>query len=896
MKLRTSLVLAVLILVVPVGPLWAQTRSTVAGKVSDGSGAVLPGVTVTLESPELIGGAQVATTDAAGGYRFIDLSPGTYVVRAELTGFQRVDRTGIRLLFGTTALIDFRLPIGGVVEVVTVSGDGSAVDVSTAAITTKLDAPLLENLPLTSNKRTAFEVFQLSPGITARSAYGGARDANNLMVDGVSATHPERQGTNASVVNTNWMQEVQVVALGASAEYGEFTGAAANFVMRSGSNNFSGLFEYLTMQPSWKGDNTGDLPDALRQRFTASQLQTYWDLTAQVGGPVQKDRLFFFGGYEYFKLEEQLAGAPAVSSQTWPRGIGKLTWAASQDLRLEGMLSSSKSTSLNGGTPTSTIDAAGATNQPTHIWNVRASWTLGRTTLLELKHGGLYYEQDITPRAPNSKAGPPPHRDTFTGISSVNSAQYRLQVGKRYTAAATLTRHLDMGRGQAHTLKLGAEYERLDFLEDSGFPGGLSFMDFNGAPNLVTIWDGNRVNGIGDRVTIFAQDDWKIASGITLQPGVRVAVNQGQVPDRGNVFSTTAVAPRVGIAWDLAEDHKTVVRAHYGRFHEPLASAQFHFMNTAGLTPRMTARVLGPDNFQVINPGTAPGSFGIDDSISQAYMDQYTVGIERELFPAFSLKVQYIRRNFKELFGFVDTGSEFTPIQMRDAGPDGIAGNADDGEVFTLGNLANPGESFLLFTNPDGAYRRYNGLQVIGQKRFSNRWQLLAAYTWSRAEGTVNNNATDNTTAGTFSDPNAAINREGRNTYDVPHDFSLRGTYQAPLLGGITVSGVYRYVSGAAWARTAQFRGLRQGNVNVFVEPRGTRRIESLNRLDFRLEKDVPLGRPGRVASIYVDLYNLANQGIPDNDRITAASGPNLGLPLNFVEARAAQLGLRLRF
>jgi len=339
-----------------------------------------------------------------------------------------------------------------------------------------------------------------------------------------------------------------------------------------------------------------------------------------------------------------------------------------------------------------------------------------------------------------------------------------------------------------------------------------------------------------------------------------------------------------------------VVRAHYGRFHEPLASAQFHFMNTSGLSPRMTARVLGPDNFQIINPGTAPGNFAIDDDISQAYMDQYTVGVERELFPAFSLKVQYIRRNFNDLFAFVDTGSQFTPIQMRDPGPDGIAGNADDGEVFTLGNLANPGESFLVYTNPDSAYRRYNGLQFIGQKRFSNRWQLLAAYTWSRAEGSVNNNATDNTTAGTFSDPNAAINREGRNTYDVPHDFSLRGTYQAPLFGGVTVSGVYRYVSGAAWARTAQFRGLRQGNVNVFVEPRGTRRIEALNRFDVRLEKDVPLGSRDRVASVYLDLYNLGNQGIPENDRITDASGPNLGVPRNFVEARAAQLGFRFRF
>lgn len=875
---------------------FAQTRSIVAGTVMDASGGVLPGATVTLESAVLLGGTQTAVTGTGGTYRFAELPPGAYTLTTALDGFRTVRREDIRVLFSTTVTVDVVLPVAGVSDVVTVTAAAPAVDVRTAAATVKIDEDLLQRLPLMADRRTAFEVFALSPGITGRSAFGGARDANALLMDGTPTTVPNSQGTNAAVLNTNWLEEVQVVALGASAEYGEFTGMGANFVVRSGSNVRSGLFEYLFTRDAWLADNMGSLPAAIRSGFSPPEIVSYWDLTVQTGGPIQKDRLFLFSGFQYFNNEQQRAGAPSPMRQRWPRLVNKATWAATTALRVEGLLNLTKSSSEGGGTPTSTPETAGITEQPTYLWNGRATWTPRSDTLVELRQSGSWYEQDIGPAPPNTKAGPPPRRDTFTGISSVNAAQFRLQQGTRHLSAATLTRFAPNLAGGAHEIKAGVEFERLRFLQESGFPGGLSFQDFNGAPNLVTIWAGNRVMSTGRRATFYVQDRWQIGRAVTLQPGIRVVTNRGAVPGRGTVYRTTPIDPRFGVAWDIASDHRTVVRAHYGRFHEPLAGAEYSFMHTSGISPQVTARVTGPDQFVVINPGTAPQSFDIDPALRQAHMDQYVVGVEREVLPSLSMTVQYVRRSYARVFGFVDTGSQYAPVQALDPGPDGRPGTADDGGTVTIYNLVNPGESFLVYTNPDGASRQYNALQVIAQKRFGNNWQFLGGYTWSRSEGTTNNNQGHNLNVGVYTDPNASINRDGRTAFDFPHELTLRGTYRVPILAGIHVSGAYKYVTGAAWGRQVVFRGLRQGNVTVLVEPRGSRRIEATNQLNVRMETAVALGSAKRTLSVYADVFNVTNQGVVDRDRLVQTSGPTFMVPQNWANPRWLQIGVRARF
>jgi hypothetical protein len=371
-----------------------------------------------------------------------------------------------------------------------------------------------------------------------------------------------------------------------------------------------------------------------------------------------KDKLFLFGGMQYFYDKTQIAGAPAAGTTKWPRYVGKLNWAVAKMVKAEATYRYHKSTTETWAANT-TLDAGSLGQQPGHLWSGRVTWAPNEKTLWELRTGGLHWIQDVSAQPPNTKAGPPPRRDALTGISSANSSQFRLQRAKRITVGTTVTRYVGGPAGE-HAFKLGGEYEDQAFLTESGFPGGMSFIDRRGVPDQVTIWAGDTVEGIGHRTSFFALDDWKVSNRVTLQPGLRFSLNRGSTPTTGQVFDTNTLSPRLGIAWEIGKGHKTVAWAQWGRFHAANNTDIYEFVDTAGRTPTITARVLPDGTFQEINRVTPAGNVAVDPDISQAYVDQFFVGIERELIADLSVKVQYIHKDFRNNYAFIDTRSVFT--------------------------------------------------------------------------------------------------------------------------------------------------------------------------------------------------------------------------------------------
>ena len=379
------------------------------------------------------------------------------------------------------------------------------------------------------------------------------------------------------------------------------------------------------------------------------------------------------------------------------------------------------------------------------------------------------------------------------------------------------------------------------------------------------------------------------------------------MPDRGTVFTVHPVSPRIGVAWDLANNHKTVARASWGRYHDPNFTTFYEFMNTATATAKITARVLGPGNYQELTRVTPASNFGIDSNLTLSHTDHYMAGLERELFADFSVKAQYIRMHFSNIIGFTDTGSLYAPATAPDPGPDGVLNNADDGPRFTVYTLTNPGNAFLTLTNPPVAFRRYNGFQLTARKRDSHNWQAQLSWTYSKSAGSVNNLINENTgtgadtgMTGAFVNPNKGINNTGLNTFDFPNQVNLNGTYRVSYFGGATVSAIYRYTTGGAWGRTAVITAtsatprLAQGNETVRIETRGTRRTDAVNSIDLRVEKTFPIGR-GRT-TIFADVFNANNQGTVALAQVTETSGANFGAPLAWVNPRTLQLGFKLSF
>jgi len=893
-------------------PGFAQTRSSITGTVTDSSKLLLPGVTLTLSSPDMVGGPQVAVSGADGSYRFWELPAGTYLIAASLQGFQTVKRTDLRVENNARLTIDLELSPSGVAEEVTVKAVSPTIETRTAAANLRIDADFIQSNPPDGNiPRSGYDILLNAPGVaTTRTAFGST-GVNNLQIDGVSSASAQIGNVAGSTLAPDWMQEVLVVGLGAPAEYGETAGLVSNMIIRSGSNRFSGLFSATSVIPEWQGDNTmAGCPDACllppaQQGQKGTQILGTMIYTAQVGGPVLQNKLFFFGGYNYYrnKVIQPFALSTTPQLETFPRGILKVSWAAKPSVRVEGYLEHDVSTNSNaGGSATTKPESMFDSYNPKTTYNLRATWTPTSKTVIDVRNGGNNFIQQLWPLSHTCAEGPLAHRDS-SGMNSVNSVSgCNVQKSNRNITIATATQYAEHLLGISHEFKAGVEFERSWYQTENRLAGGGSYFDLNGAPNQKTLFEGSITEGTTKRFTAYLQDNWVLNKHITLQPGVRYTRDRGSVPDIPNVFRTDYVDARLGVAWDIASDHKTIVRAHYGRYRDAAYTILYDYMDFSRQSPTYVYTYSAATQIWNLTSTSIPGNSRLTPGdLTHAYLDQYLIGVDREIFTDISLSMNYIHRSYEHIFAFDELNRTWTeyPTGVLDPGPDGKLGTADDGAL-VFGYVRDGATAASQLITPSDATRSFDGIQFIARKRFSNNWQAQVAYTYSKTFGRVSNISTngyalgpDTGTSGQWVNPNTRINAVGRGQNDKPHVFQASGMYRLPWFGGFNASGNYRLESGAAWGRTAALVFPSPTSTQTIrMETRGTRRMGTQHILSARVEKTFTVKR--YTTGVFMDIFNLLNTGAAT--AVNEASGASFGFVTALTAPRRLQWGVRVTF
>jgi hypothetical protein len=299
-----------------------------------------------------------------------------------MQGFQTLERTGIEMPFGITLTIDLNLDVAALRQTVVVNSAAPVLDVKSAAAPTRLGGELLNELP--TNRTASTFLYNLTPGVVGDVSFGSTQGTTGFMLDGVPSTGAKFGNSVMSRVSVSWLEEIQVVSLGAPAEYGGFTGGAANMALRSGGNAVHRMVDFGATRNEWLADNRGSLSPALQTQFKPLKIVSLWDTRAQIGGPIVKDRLFYFAGFEYIKDNEQPAGAlnNASNDQRHPKYAGKVSWSASPTLRFERNISydNLKRTGSEAG-PTRPPETLTDRVAPDYHWGVRLTKNFGERTV-----------------------------------------------------------------------------------------------------------------------------------------------------------------------------------------------------------------------------------------------------------------------------------------------------------------------------------------------------------------------------------------------------------------------------------------------------------------------------------------------------------------------------------
>jgi carboxypeptidase family protein/TonB-dependent receptor-like protein len=923
---RTARALGACALLAPAAVASAQTATGgIRGFVKDSTGAVLVGVTIEASSPARIGGAAVEVTDAQGLYRLENLPVGPYEVTYSLQGFSSVKRGDVRVEVGRTVQVDVQLSVGNVEQSITVTGESPVVDAVHAGVSTNFNSELLTNVP--TARQSYFDVVTFAPSVRINAVpndsrfviMGSSSDQNSFQYDGVDISAVSNGGV-WDFPSPDIMQEVEVKTTGASAEYFNFQGGVVNIVTKSGGNTFRGILSGYDIPHAWVGNNTPN------EKFPYDVHFSY-QTTFELGGPIIKDRIWFYGIAPYNRgLTTGVGVDPSLPANAgWSfKPFFKATAKPAANDGLDFTFDDNRF--CCGATASRTAPIFTQTVEHGHnpVIAVHYTHTFGSATLFEAKGGGIYIRDNFTPFSDDFLT--PQHTDSGTGLTTGNGQTGSRQVHNRTTIDASVAHSASDFIKGSHDFKFGVQTQFATQKTNTLTFGNVSYTDLNGAPYTATFKSpavtGGRIRQVGG----YAQDNWTVNGRLTLNLGVRFDSTRGDIPPLdsqttligigttapSDVTNTTypgvpdlislkTVSPRLGFTLRLDQSGRTVLKSNYGRFYGKMATSMFNSAspgNTPSDTERFNRATGKYDILQsLVNNQT---NFAVDPNLRNQYTDQFFVGIERQLTAGMGVDFEVIYKKEGDFIRMTDARGTYAAVLVNTLLPDGTT------LPVTAYNRTSPSaQSLFEVVNRTDFDQSFKSFVAQMNKRFSANWQALASYTYQSSNaygtGTISGNTQQDfsslsSTAGFGRTPNDLVNAFGPTATNSPNSIKLSTTYKFPLDFNLGLR--YSYEQGRPYGPLYIVRGFNQGSVTVLSEPRGAFALPATNDFQIRVDKDFPLSGRQKVR-LSLDVFNVFNAAtvltLQNNVSQATAANP-FGQTLTIVRPRTVQLGARYVF
>jgi outer membrane receptor protein involved in Fe transport len=862
----TTRVAAALLAVLTLLPFtaYAATTGNINGTVTDGTGAALPGVTVTVSGPSLQG-ARTAVTNSAGEFNLALLPPGNYRVEFGLGGFDTVVRENVRVSLDQSTPLNATMALGAVAEAITVTAEAVVVDPTQTTVQQNFGTQHLKYATIGSAGRTYQNVLQQAPGVAGGSnpqVMGANLGQNNYMLDGVNTTDPVTH-TFGSNLPFDAIQEVSIQTLGKDAEYGRAIGGVINVVTKSGGNEFSGTFDARL---------TNDELSETNDFYGDTQEYQEFKPAATLGGPVMRDRLWFFGTLERVDNARDnparsfAGGAFTITPGTrtfdgW-NSLLKFTATPAANHTLAVRFTDNRATIEHANdSALYTPEADAKQLQDSQVYNVGYDAIINPNWLASAQIGVRRGYLEASPMSGDIDRLGLVHFNY--GYALDNYTNYQFGERNRDELIASTT-YFFQGAG-SHTLKAGFNLDQAEFSSYNNFTGQGAFdsvctaaFGYTGpcggfayvrdrrtqpAPNnslnqpyYANVYQINPSETFESELNAFyIQDEWHPISNVTARIGLRYETMDFTTPgDVPNQPSFAELQPRVGVAWDVFNNARTVVHGFWGQV-----------MDDNGLTLASFGSAQ-PSYVRLFLYNPATQKYDIDTGISQGGSSGNAYDPDLEATVSSEANIGFTQRVW------TNTSFDLT----------GVWRESDN--MFEDGCVDADCHYFISTNRPGGQdvlKSEYQGVIAKLETRPFSWLSGLVSYTWSESKGSVE--YTQNAGSDFDVAPAHFVNRYGFLSDDSRHRLKASGFVRAPFGTTFGLDGYYQTGLPRNYTMTLGNPNAVAGPVysgspvgfygTVFLEPRGSERHDDLYRLDFQALHEFTFGRVrmGLIGTVY---------------------------------------------